>query len=282
MFSPAHITVQLVPPQASYTPLGADRPEMKYEFCRIVSEMTAVLANGTAEAPIFGHTRTLDLHVGNVPRFPVPEGASYPGFVPTVAAAVAQIDECFGRFIAALKQQGLYENSIVILSADHGDSLGERHRWGHAIHLFPEVLRIPLIVHVPSRLRAAFAADPAQIAFLADLTPTLYRLTGRLPADLGPLFGRPLFRRRGTVPPPPPDGFLVGSSYGAVYGVVRENGRRLYIVDAINGREYNYQLLPVSGAARVGILPEERQANRALIEDGIRQLARIYRYEPSQ
>jgi hypothetical protein len=282
VLTPDHITVQMIPAGAAYTELEGGRPEMQYRFCRTLDEMSSKLPDATRGGPIFGHTRALDLHVGNVPRFPVPAGATYPGFVPYVAAAVEHIDACFGRFVESLKRQGLYENSLIILTADHGDSLGERRRWGHAIHLFPEVLRIPLIVHVPDSMRESYTANPAAVSFLSDVTPTLYELTGRPPADLGPLFGKPLFTRKGGAPRQVTDGdaHLVGSSYGAVYGVLRDNGRTLYIADAINGHEYRYELSRTD-SARVGMTEEQRQMDRSFIANRLRELAALYHYEPA-
>lgn len=71
---------------------------------------------------------------------------------------------------------------------------------------------------------------------------------------------------------------MVASSYGAVYGLVRHNGRRLYIADAIEGRDAIYDLTPGAGDARLGMTDAERQANRALIREQIADLAQWYGY----
>ena len=71
------------------------------------------------------------------------------GFYTPYAARLERVDACFGEFIAYLKDAGLYESSIVVLTSDHGDSLGDEGRWGHAYTVFPEVMRVPLIMHVP-------------------------------------------------------------------------------------------------------------------------------------
>jgi Sulfatase len=69
-------------------------------------------------------------------------------------ARLERIDACLGRFVSFLKARGRYDNSIIVLASDHGDSLGENGRWGHAMWLFPEDVRLPLIVHAPRALQS--------------------------------------------------------------------------------------------------------------------------------
>ena len=66
---------------------------------------------------------------------------------------IAALDRCFGRFMDDLKARKLYDDSIIVLTSDHGDAYGEEGRWGHAFYVAPETLRIPLILHVPETLR---------------------------------------------------------------------------------------------------------------------------------
>ena len=117
------------------------------------------------------------------------------------------------------------ERSIVVLTADHGEMLGEDGRWGHAYFMFPPILRVPLIMHVPADVRAQ-SADPGAISFLTDVSPTLYALLGYRPKPSNPLMGEPLLgpdavdpmaRRRGV--------YVLSASYSAVYAAVRRNGR---------------------------------------------------------
>src|SRR4029077_19555938 len=102
----------------------------------------------------------------------------------------------FGRLMDFLKQQGLYDDSVIIVTADHGDLLGEEGRWGHSFWVYPEVMKIPLIVHVPAWLRDSFRTDLDSQVFSTDIAPSLYTLLGYQPRDLGPLFGRSFFTAR--------------------------------------------------------------------------------------
>ena len=169
-----------------------------------------------------------------------------------------------------------------MLTSDHGDSLGEGLRWGHSYTMFPEIVRVPLIVHIPPRLRGEFRADPATIAFSIDPTPSLYRLLGHAPADLGPLFGVPLFLEPGDADASVRRGrpYLAVSSYGAVYALLRDNGHKLYIADAVNSRDYAYDLSGPS-PVRAGVPSRDREANREEIRKRVDELARLYRFSPT-
>ena len=156
------------------------------------------------------------MHIAVASKRQVPAGQSYPGFFAPVAESVRQVDECVGQFISFLQRANLYDDSIVILTSDHGDSLGEEGRWGHSYFMVPEVMRIPLIVHLPPALRGRVATDLNRVSFSTDITPTLYALLGHASADLGPLFGSPLFVRAGAeLAARHRQSFLLASSYGA-------------------------------------------------------------------
>src|SRR4030095_11399291 len=114
-----------------------------------------------------------------------------------------------------LRQSGLYDDSVVIVTSDHGDSVGEGGRWGHGVCGSPEIFRVPRIVHLPSRLAPEWTADADGVSFTTDIVPSLYRLLGQEIALRGAIFGMPLFHARGALPPPERrrDAFLVASSY---------------------------------------------------------------------
>jgi hypothetical protein len=273
-----HITAQIVNPPAAAIELDRGRPEMQYDLCATLAEAATIPRSTWAESPLFVHTRSLNLHIAHVRKTPVPAGSSYAGFVAPVARSVERMDACFGAFVRYLQAHGLYDESIIVVTSDHGDSLGESLRWGHSYTMFPEVIRVPLIVRVPPRLRGRLQADPASVSFSTDITPTLYSILGYQPANLGPLFGKALIAAatgdssRRTQP------FLLASSYGPVYGVLRDNGRYVYVADAVNSRDYAYRM-GVSSRERVGVSPEDREENRAFIRQQLAELARAYRFE---
>ncbi len=63
-------------------------------------------------------------------------------------------DEKFGDFIDRLKRMNLYEDAVIILTADHGEEFYEHGGWWHGTTLYEEQIHVPLIVKLPSN-RAA-------------------------------------------------------------------------------------------------------------------------------
>jgi arylsulfatase len=64
------------------------------------------------------------------------------------ATEVAYMDSQIEKLMAALAERGLLENTIVVITADHGQGLGD-HDWFHHRILYQEQIRVPLIVAIP-------------------------------------------------------------------------------------------------------------------------------------
>ncbi|HLA39940.1 MAG TPA: sulfatase, partial [Candidatus Glassbacteria bacterium] len=99
-------------------------------------------------------------------------------------AEVAAQDEELGEVFDTLEKLGLYENSIVVVTADHGEELFERGWLGHAStslhgHLHDELIQIPLIVRLPGRTSAGRRVEA--LVQSVDLMPTLFELAGLPP-----------------------------------------------------------------------------------------------------
>ena len=71
-------------------------------------------------------------------------------YIQAYHACITFIDTQIGKVFEALKRQGLWENTIVVLMSDHGYQLGEHFMWGK-VTLFEVCDRVPLIVRVPGR-----------------------------------------------------------------------------------------------------------------------------------
>jgi len=69
--------------------------------------------------------------------------------IDTYDEEISYTDENFGRLIDTIKELGLDENTIIILSADHGEEFLERRRFGHAASLYNEIIHVPLIIYNP-------------------------------------------------------------------------------------------------------------------------------------
>lgn len=254
--------------------LDRGRATKDYRLCGSLSELQAQITSGNAPR-MFSYTQAEDIHISTIARDnkSVPGGGDYPGFYAPYAARIAGMDACFGTFIDALKTSGLYDNSIVIFTADHGDSLGEEGRWGHAYTVFPEVMRIPLIIKMPGD-QSRIAANKDALVFSTDITPTLYDLLGHPPSLSGFPFGRSL----AAGPLPRTDGELLGSSYGAVYGWLTQNGQRLYIADSVNFQDYAYDISNSPVGTRSTAASAERTASRQAIRNAITAIAKTYHF----
>lgn len=246
--------------------IDPDIKSINTDICTNVAGIQRVIEAG--RAPFFSFVAPMNVYTLNTSRAPLASD----GFNTGYAANVGRVDRCFGEFVSFLKQSGIYDNSIIAITADHGESLGEDGNYGHQFWLFPEAVRIPLIISIPPRLRAGLTTDLGRVAFSSDLVPTLYRLLGNEVRDLGDQFGSPLVTEVETeLPSRRRQSYLLMSSYGASYGMLRRNGAFLYISDLINYREYDFDLQPRRDT-RLRVTDDLRGVNRALIR---RQMAEV-------
>ncbi len=271
----------ILKPSPLITELDAGRPTMRCELCRTLAELQNKISSTNLEArPIFAYTQPQNIHISVINREERTESAGQPyaGFEADYAARIKSMDQCFGDFIQFLKDRGIYENSVVILTSDHGDSLGEEGRWGHAYNVVPEVVRVPLIIHLPAGSRT-LAVEPRAPAFLTDITPSLYYLLGHRPIESNPIFGRPLF----TESPEEASryvraSYLIASSYAPIYAVLSDGGRSLYVVDGIEYNDSVYDLTE-PGQARA-VTPEVRANGQRIVRDSIQDIANFYHFGP--
>lgn len=278
-----HITDALWTRSEQELELDRGRDEMDFDFCATVEQMGAELEKGVASnGPVFGQTRSLNLHVASVRNGYVPPGKSYPGFEPPYAYRIERIDGCFGSFIDRLKRLKLYDRSIVVLTADHGELIGEDGRWGHSYHMFPQVIQVPLLVHLPKDATPT-AVDRGAVALSTDITPTIYAALGYQASSASALAGHSLTgggpehlaarRRRSHV---------LSASYGAVYAVVSRNGRRLYIADAIQEQEHAYARASLTDLRWSEVTVDEgaRMLGQLRIRRQIDTIGRTYGVDP--
>jgi len=272
---------QALRPSTRRTFLDPSIPSVQTDLCQNVESLQSHLGAQSATArPVFAFLAPMNVHILNTGAGSTVQDPRYPGFYAPYASRLERLDRCFGSFVSYLKTNGLYENSVILLTSDHGDSLGSEGRWGHQFFLFPEDIHIPLIVRLPSGRESTLTADLDRITFLTDIAPTLLALLGQPVRNLGPAFGSPLFvdpdqeptsRRR--------ESFLVMSSYGSSYGILRRNGRFLYISDLLDWREYAYTLFREPLGERVAISDALRRVNQRLIRERVDRVNALYRLE---
>ena len=111
----------------------------------------------------------------DIPKKGNSNGDFYRNSVKDYYACMTGVDEQIGRIVETLKQEGLWENTIVVFTSDHGDCMGMHGVIGKDIY-YEEAMRIQMIVTWPARIKPRRDAD-SRIA-LADLYPTLLSLMG--------------------------------------------------------------------------------------------------------
>jgi arylsulfatase A-like enzyme len=83
-------------------------------------------------------------------------------------------DQEIGRLLAGLKQLGILDNALVIMTSDHGEEFWEHDQVGHDKTLYEEVVRVPFIVSWPERI--APGASYREMVNLVDVMPTMLEL----------------------------------------------------------------------------------------------------------
>ena len=142
--------------------------------------------------------------------------------------AVTQVDYRAGDLIEQLKEDGLWEDTIIFVWADHGVGMprGKHTAWEQGVH-------VPLIVRFPDKYQHLAPADPGSVidglVTLMDLGPSALSLAGVDPPDY--MHGRPLFRRR--------EGGADSRDY--VFGMRDRLDTRSEMVRTVRDRRYRYQ-----------------------------------------
>ena len=93
----------------------------------------------------------------------------------TYDATIRQLDDLFANLLSALEERGYLEDTVVVLTADHGELLGEHHMLDHQYALHEPLLRVPLVIHAPGRVEPGREGRPVSTL---DLFPTLLGLMG--------------------------------------------------------------------------------------------------------
>ena len=256
------------------------RDEMfKFDVCTTIDELKERLDQDNFERPVFFYSQPQNLHIRVLAgdKFPPSlDTRSAPSqFFPPVVNALQRIDTCLGGLIDYLKRRGVYNNSVVVLTSDHGDAYGEGGRWGHAFYVAPEILRIPLIIHLPSVVRETRRWNADALALLTDVTPTLYDLMGYPPAPPDGLKGRSLLYPLTMPPLPARPIVLIQGSYSRIFGLLDGQGHWMYTADANRNRETLFDLRD-GGLDEAALLPADRIQFRAWLLERLGELGRFY------
>jgi hypothetical protein len=162
--------------------------------------------------------------------------------------AIAYNDRLIGDLIERLRRLGVLDNSIVVVTADHGESLFDDGFLGHGHMLNDQQTRIPFILSQPN------VAMPEVIG-LDDMRAIILAAAG---AGVAPPSGRPIFQFLGSLDRPGAIGTVDGQGRRLVFDFFQET-----VWDSATGRRTLYADLPAGSA--------ERRAADALINEWARQ-----------
>jgi len=95
---------------------------------------------------------------------------------------IHRVDGQIGTLLAELEGARRLADTLIVVTADHGEGLADHGYWSHGLHLYEEQIHIPLIVRPPSR-EAWMPARVEHVVSLLDVLPTVARFT---PIDAPP------------------------------------------------------------------------------------------------
>lgn len=91
--------------------------------------------------------------------------------------AITFVDDQIGRIITALKENDLYDNSLIIFLSDHGDMLGDHHHW-RKTYAYEGSSHVPFIVKPPKSMNVHKNTKFEQVVELRDVLPTFLEAAG--------------------------------------------------------------------------------------------------------
>lgn len=94
-------------------------------------------------------------------------------------ATISHIDVQVGRLVGYLKSRGLYDNTLIVFTSDHGEYMGQRHLLLKANLTYESLLKVPLIIKWPGNKSAGEVSD--RLVNNIDLAPTICAAAGCAP-----------------------------------------------------------------------------------------------------
>ncbi len=118
--------------------------------------------------PVFAFLHLYDLHT----PYTIPQVTALMPNAKGYNAELAYIDQVLGRFRAALIQDGWWDKALVIVLADHGESLGDHGETSHGYFVYESTIHVPLLIHWP-HAAAKYPDRITEPGGLIDVAPTI-------------------------------------------------------------------------------------------------------------
>jgi len=167
-------------------------------------------------------------------------------FVKLYDGEVRFCDSQIGRLVSYLREEGLYDSSLLILTSDHGEGLGEHdYYFEHGLYLFENEVRVPFIMKYPAALSTDQNIFSGQVTTVDLLSNIFYTINLRQPDGLNsPLW----FFRAG-------DRMFVNEASALVFG---ESGRSLSSGEAYE-KESTRKRMVRAGNLKLIVDPSDRR-----------------------
>ena len=129
----------------------------------------------------FGTAKDLGFKPGSMGCSIIPPPADVERLRAIYDSAISYQDQQVGRLVAQLKSWGIWDQTMLIITADHGEELFEDVRCGHGGSLRDSLTRVPLLIHDPARFPGGTVVEEG--AEGVDLLPTMLAAVGAPPVD---------------------------------------------------------------------------------------------------
>ncbi|MDG1402099.1 MAG: sulfatase [Candidatus Binatia bacterium] len=120
-----------------------------------------------------------DVFTGAPDWLPEPLPAPKLRMLNAYSGEVLYTDAMVGRFLAELEEIGIGDDTVVIITSDHGEEFGVHRTVGHSGLLPESVMHVPLIIRAPNQIPPNRRVD--SVVSLVDILPTILELTGQPP-----------------------------------------------------------------------------------------------------
>lgn len=149
--------------------LTAERPAAV-----VVNRAIEMLGRRSPATPWLQWVHLYDAHA---PYSPEPEAVARAGGQP-YDGEIAMVDDAVARLLAAVAARPDAARTAIVVTGDHGESLGAHDEATHGMLVFEPALRVPLVVRAPG-IAAAVRPEPASVI---DIVPTVLAIAGQPPA----------------------------------------------------------------------------------------------------
>jgi arylsulfatase len=194
-------------------------------------------------------------------------------------ANLAYGDHCVGLLLDVLRARGLYDDALVVLTADHGEAMWQHGRWGHNDQLYEEMVHVPLVVKPP---RGAPALRVDDHVGLIDIAPSLLEWAGLPPPADWTFDGQSLQRLIDEPGSGDPEREILLRSNHALPKLALRTGSRKLVLHPVGRKEalrFVPRLFDLAADPRESVdlsadMDEETRARAAELEDFARMVLR--------